>query len=258
MRNIFRQLFISVALTVSAMSYCNAANNDLTEQQDTVLHHDTTVVITETDSLKLYKPIFYGGIGLCCGCGENPPMRFNHVFVAAAAYTKSYNWTKFNHNLIAGPHIDSEYHEGYNCEANSGAFYYVDASRRWDFVYRGYRETLRDLDGKGSGFSQVMLVFNGSVCKIHKVAKPDSKRLRRAICDIDNELYIIDSKHPMTMPAFAALLKNAGAFHALYMDMGSMCFSAYKEHFEADWTEIHPRNARSRYSTNYLVFYYVD
>lgn len=253
-----RHIFIYVVFAASAMSYCNAANNDLTEQQDTVLHHDTTVVITETDSLKLYKPIFYGGIGLCCDCGENPPMGDNPVFVAAAAYTKSYNWTKFNHNLIAGPHIDSEYHEGYNCEANSGAFYYVHSSGRWDFVYRGYRETLRDLDGKGSGFSQVMLVFNGSICKIHKEAKPDSKRLRRAICDIDNELYIIDSKHPMTMSGFAMLLKNAGAFHALYMDMGSMRFSAYKEHYEGDWTEIHPRNSKSRYATNYLVFYYVD
>lgn len=258
MRTIFTPLFISVALLASAMSYCYAANNYVTEQQETVQYQDTTVIITETDSLKLYKPIFYGGIGLCCGCGENPPMSFNQVFVAAAAYTKSYNWTKFSHNLIAGPHIDSEYHEGYNCEANSGAFYYVYSSRRWDFVYHGYRETLRDLDGKGSGFSQVMLVFNGSVCKIHKEAKPDSQRLRRAICDIDNELYIIDSKHPMTMPAFAALLKNAGAFHALYMDMGSMNFSAYQKYFEGGWTEIHPRNARSRYATNYLVFYYVD
>ena len=253
-----RHLFICVAFMASAMSYCIAANNDVTELQDTVQYRDTTVIVTETDSLKLYKPIFYGGIGLCCGRGDNPPMGLNHVFVAAAAYTKSYNWTKFNHNLIAGPHIDSEYHEGYNCEANSGAFYYVDSSRRWDFVYHGYRETLRDLDGKGSGFSQVMLVFNGSVCKIHKSAKPESKRLRRAICDIDNELYIIDSKYPMTMPDFAAHLRDASAFHALYMDMGSMRFSAYKEHLEADWIEIHPRNPKSRYATNYLVFYYVD
>ena len=258
MRNIMRLLFICVAFMASAMSYCIAANNDVTELQDTVQYRDTTVIVTETDSLKLYKPIFYGGIGLCCGRGDNPPMGLNHVFVAAAAYTKSYNWTKFNHNLIAGPHIDSEYHEGYYCEANSGAFYYVDSSRRWDFVYHGYRETLRDLDGKGSGFSQVMLVFNGSVCKIHKEAKPESKRLRRAICDIDNELYIIDSKNPMTMPDFATLLINAGAFHALYMDMGSMRFSAYKEHLESDWTEIHPRTPKSRYATNYLVFYYVD
>ena len=178
-----RNIFTCVAFAATAMSYCNAANNDLTEQQDTVRHHETTVVITKTDSLKLYKPIFYGGIGLCCDCGENPPMSYNHVFVAAAAYTKSYNWTKFNHNLIAGPHIDSEYHEGYNCQANSGAFYYVHSSRRWDFVYHGYRETLRDLDGKGSGFSQVMLVFNSSVCKIHKEVKPDSKRLQKARAD---------------------------------------------------------------------------
>ena len=66
MRNIFRHLFISVALTVSAMSYCNAANTRATEQQDTIQHLDTTVIVAETDSLKLYKPIFYGGIGLRC------------------------------------------------------------------------------------------------------------------------------------------------------------------------------------------------
>ena len=57
---------------------------------------------------------------------------------------------------------------------------------------------------------------------------------------------------------FICVAFAACAFHALYMDMGSMCFSAYKKHSEADWTEIHPRNARSRYATNYLVFYYVD
>lgn len=89
MSNIFKHLFISVALTISAMPYCNAAHNQATEQQDTLQHQDPTVVITETDSLKLYKPIFYGGIGLCCGCGEEPPMGMNHIFVAAAAYTKS-------------------------------------------------------------------------------------------------------------------------------------------------------------------------
>ena len=161
------------------MPYCNAAHNQATEQQDTLLHQDPTVVITETDSLKLYKPIFYGGIGLCCGCGEEPPMGMNHIFVAAAAYTKSYNWTKFNHNLIAGPHIDKEYNEGYDCEANTGAFYYVHSSKRWCLP-----------------------------CFIH--------------------------------------------------GHGSMRFSAYKEHLEADWIEIHPRNAMSRYATNYLVFYYAD
>lgn len=53
MRNIFRHLFISVALTVSTMSYCNAANTRATEQQDTIQHLDTTVIVAETDSLKL-------------------------------------------------------------------------------------------------------------------------------------------------------------------------------------------------------------
>ena len=54
MRTIFTPLFISVALLASAISYCYAANNYATEQQETVQYQDTTVIITETDSLKLY------------------------------------------------------------------------------------------------------------------------------------------------------------------------------------------------------------
>ena len=39
-----------------------------------------------------------------------------------------------------------------------------------NFVYNGYGETLRSVaesDKAAVGFSQVMLIYNGSVCNIH-------------------------------------------------------------------------------------------
>lgn len=65
-------------------------------------------------------------------------MKAGTVEQGTAAYTKSYTWSKFDHNLIAGPHIDGEFHEGYTEDANSGAFYYIHSSKKWDFVYNGY------------------------------------------------------------------------------------------------------------------------
>ena len=56
------------------------------------------------------------------------------------------------------------------------------------------------------------------------------------------------------MSEFAKCLKAIGVIDGLYMDMGSMKYSAYKEFAEGDWTEIHPRNSKTKYCSNYLVF----
>ena len=100
-----------------------------------------------------------------------------------------------------------------------------------------------------------MLVYNGTLCSIHPNANPSKLRLRRAICELNGELVIIDSKERMTIPGFAKCLRAAGVLHGLYMDMGSMRHSVYRECRSGDWTEIHPRNSKTRYCTNYLVFY---
>lgn len=57
-------------------------------------------------------------------------MKAGTVEQGTAAYTKSYTWSKFDHNLIAGPHIDGEFYEGYTEDANSGAFYYIHSSKK--------------------------------------------------------------------------------------------------------------------------------
>ena len=127
-----------------------------------------------------------------------PAVSENRIFVAAGAYTKKYGWTEFADTLVAGPYVDGKYYDGYFEPANSGAFYYVHSARRWGFVHHGYEQVLRDIaknEEDGTAFSQVMLVYNGSVCSIHRRANPNTPNLRRAICDIDGELYIIDSKY---------------------------------------------------------------
>ena len=218
---------------------------------------DQTVIVSETDCLKLYKPVFNGGIELLCEYDCHPTEADNRVFVAAGAYTKSYNWSKFEHSLIAGPHIDDKFYEGYDEPANSGAFYYVHSERRWAFVHDGFAKALREVSavkGQCVGFSQVMLLSGGEMCDIHPRSNPNKLRHRRALCNINHELYVVDSKNKISMSEFAKCLKAIGVIDGLYMDMGSMKYSAYKEFAEGDWIEIHPRNSKTKYCSNYMVF----
>ena len=217
---------------------------------------DTTVVVTETDRLRLYKPVF-GSVGLSL----HPSKADNRVFMAAAAYTRTYTWTKFDQSLIAGPHIDGGYYAGYDEPANSGAFYYIGSSNSWGFVHDGFEKTLKEgaaKEGYTSGFSQVMLVYEGKACSIHSNANPRKLALRRALCELNGELYIIDSKREVTMNKFVEFLISEGVKNALYMDMGGMKHSLYKKYNDGDWIEIHPANAKTKYCTNYLVFYYAN
>ena len=182
---------LGVAAGMSFISCRNVSQCDVTSVSD------TTVIVSETDSLKLYKPLFEGGIKLLSEYDCRPTDGDDHVFVAAGAYTKSYTWSKFDHNLIAGPYIDDKFYEGYEEPANSGAFYYVHSEKRWGFVYDGYAQALRDLSAAGvpcMAFSQVMLVSGGEVCGIHPRSNPNKLRHRRAICNINDELYIVDSR----------------------------------------------------------------
>lgn len=256
---------ICSAIGLCFMSCHNGNQSTITSLRKEIEISDTmsfrqnrAIDISETDSLKLYKPIFDGGMCLLCEYDCQPIEDDNCIFVAAGAYTKSYNWSKFDHGLIAGPHIDDKFYEGYAEPANSGAFYYLHSEKRWGFVHEGFEQTLRDIATVRApcvGFSQVMLLSEGEICSIHSRSNPSKLRHRRAICDINHELYIVDSKDKVTMFEFAECLKTLGAINALYMDMGSMRYSAYREYDGGEWVEIHPCNRLTKYCSNYLVFY---
>ena len=261
-----RVIFILNLVLILCLMSCGGNNQHtvVRSQENSDIQHiptDTTVIVSETDSLVLYKPIFWGGIWMEREYNCEPAVTNNRIFVAAAAYTQKYDWTEFADTLVAGPYVDGKYYDGYFEPANSGAFYYVHSARRWGFAHHGYEQVLRDIaknEENGTAFSQVMLVYNGALCPIHDRAKPYQSILRRAICDIDNELYIIDSKYEMNMFEFAKCLKSARVFHGLYMNMGCMNYSAYKTSYEGEWIEIHPRNPLTKYCSNYIVFYHVD
>lgn len=254
-------LGVAVAVCLASCRNGNQENSDGAAQETeaavvTEEVQDTAVVVTETDDLRLYK-LAFGSIGL----ELEPEKADNRIFMAAAAYTKTYKWTEFDNNLIAGPHVDGEFYDGYEEHANSGAFYYASSSDRWGFVYDGFEKALKEgaaKDGYTCGFSQVMLVSDGFLCDIHPNAKPRKLALRRALCEIDGELYVVDSKREVKMSDFAKSLQSAGVLNALYMDMGSMKYSLYRELIDSEWIEIHPANSKTKYCTNYLVFYCED
>ena len=255
---------LSIAAVICIVSCHTIDRNNSSGTSEAVNAADTTFVyrartvsVSQTGSLMLYKPVFNGGLDLLCEYDCHPTEGDERVFVAAGAYTKSYNWSKLDHDLIAGPHIDDKFYEGYDEPANSGAFYYLHTEKRWDFVHDDYRQCLRDISETGAcvAFSQVMLLSDREICSIHPRAKPNKLRHRRALCDINHELYIVDSKYKVSMFEFARLLKTIGVIDGLYMDMGSMRYSAYREFDGLEWVEIHPRNRFTKYCSNYLVFY---
>ena len=250
-----RSFFILSLAACVAFGSCRQGNSS---GAAVALEECRTVVVSETDHLKLYKPNFNGGIKLHCEYDCHPTEDDDRIFVAAGAYTLTYDWSEFDHGLIAGPHVDGHFYEGYDEPANSGALYYIHSEGRWGFVHDGYEQTLREMgasEGGGVGFSQVMLIYDGAMCDIHPRANPKKLRRRRAICQIDNELYVVDSKRKITMFKFVEHLKSLGVTHALYMDMGSMRYSAYREYDGSEWVEIHHRNRMTKYCSNYLVFY---
>ena len=236
---------------------CDAkAKEDTTSKS--IINNEVTLVVSEVDDLLLYKPVSLGGLELCCGYDVIPLKDTCAIFFAAAAYTKVYDLLESRYDIVAGPYLDNGYFEGYECPANSGAFYFIPANGRWGFVRNNIADMFQGIASANeecTGFCQVMLLYNGEECSISHMAKPAKRAIRRALCELNNELYVIDSKNKLSMYKFAERLRTLGVSNALYMDMGSMRYSAYREYDGGEWVEIHPRNRLTKYCSNYLVFY---
>ena len=87
---------ICSAIGLCFMSCHNGNQSTITSLRKEIEISDTmsfrqnrAIDISETDSLKLYKPIFDGGMCLLCEYDCHPIEDDNCIFVAAGAYTKS-------------------------------------------------------------------------------------------------------------------------------------------------------------------------
>ena len=229
------------------------------EDKDTICLEDKITLRYETKDFVFYEPsiervqlqvnserdsLVYAGL--------------SRALVVAAAYTEKYGWKEFSHKLIAGDHVvDGKLYEGYDCQENTGAFIY--ANRHWSFTNQNIAEAMLDaaLYKNSCAFQQTMLVHQNRLIDIPSKLSV-TKTVRRALCDYQNRLVVIDSKNELTLGQFASKLQEEGVYSALYLDIGDQSYSLWREYPDSTMLAIHPASDSTRYATNYLVFHWVD
>ena len=254
--------FITICLLIvkNQTSTDTCTNQTLTE---TIADDNVVCDKYDIDQLLVYEPHF-AAISLSVpnyspDFENSHPIGESHVLSVAAAYTHTYNWTVFSHNLIEGNHVvDGKFYEGSPCAENTGAFTY--AKRHWQIVYKDFKDAIKRCAGydDACAFEQTMLVFENKPVPlpIKLVHKP--KNIRRAICDYHNHLVIMESKVEQTYEEFAKCLASANVFAALYLDMGDQSYSLWRERESDDLQDIHPKTDKWVYATNYLNFLWVN
>lgn len=216
---------------------------------------DTEFQTIRVDSLKDRLIIYYpqtAHFGLVCG--EIPDTSISNIsFVCAAAYTGR-RLDVFQHDNIAGDHVSAgQRFHGYRCNRNSGAF--VSYNSKWKFLYQNYSYELDSAaNNNGMGFAQEMMIHDS--CIVEHARPDDEMNQYRALCNINGELAIVDSKVSMTFGHFIGLLLNVGAIDALYMDMGGWKQSWYREYEGGEPTVIHPID--NDFGTNWFTVYIVN
>lgn len=234
---------------------CIQKNTNNSQVVSSVFNEEPAFQTIRVDSLNAGLIIYYPQtthFGLVCG--EMPDTNISNIsFVCAAAFTGKKLGT-FRHDNIAGDHVSAgqRYH-GYSCIRNTGAF--VSYNSKWKFLYQNYSHELDSAaNNDGMGFAQEMMIHKS---RIVKHTRPDGEiNLYRALCDINGELAIADSRDKISFGTFIELLLRSGANEALYMDMGGWKQSWYREYYDKGPQIIYP--VANNYGTNWFTVYVYD
>lgn len=245
---------------ITCFSSCNHAKSKTqnsiefktvnTEKDDTANESVKGYVsVDSTNSLLNIYHIDFSNIDLVCG--KMPSKNDTSViFCAEAAFTGEL-LNKFNHRNIAGDHVSNGVrYKGFRCSRNSGAFVYYNNEGK--FMYNSYSEQM-DIAAKngGMGFGQEMMIHNGSIVP-HK-RKDSNVNSFRALCSLNDNICVIDSKTNIKFGSFINELLKIGVTEALYLDMGTgWNYSWYRNKYN-DVVEIFP--IKCRYCTNWITFY---
>ena len=95
----------------------------------------------------------------------------------------------------------------------------------------------------GSFFRDYPLVMNGEICK----NKIKGKRIRRALVQQDDDVYVIESENKESIYDFSEAIRDWGAKYALYLPAG-----IYYMLVKTD--SLHRENHFPEYGGNFLVF----
>jgi len=101
-----------------------------------------------------------------------------------------------------------------------------------------------------SFFQQIQMLRDGQPLVFRKDV---SRFQRRAICILNGEAVVVETKWPCTLQKFADVLKKSGINDALYVDMGSWDEGWYRDERSAMHTIGMMKNSTGRQS-NWFVF----
>lgn len=208
---------------------------------------DSLVVIDNSnEGLTIYYPQ-YSSIDLVCGAGS-PEEDDRAVFCCPAAFTKE-RILEFKHTNIAGHHVSKgKFELGYPCKPNTGAFVWYNG--KWKFLLKDYASELKEAaKSSGMGVAQNMIIHNFEEQPLYR---KDSFQYR-ALCELEGELCIIQTKEAVEYRCFVDMLMETGVRHALYLDMGGWNHSWYRKWGDSQPTYI--KNNPHQYYTNWLTFY---
>ena len=194
-------------------------------------------------------------IELRCFDRPDPAVDTGAVFCCAAAFTADFD-TAADHNRICGDHVSNgQYFKRPRLKRNTGAFI-VDKDGRFGFMYRPNpgQDTFRAMfEHAVTGFTQEMMLCRGERVE---TTRPDKNVNQfRALCQTaGGRLFVADAAEAMPFGNFIRLLQEAGAYDAIYMDMGpGWNYSWYREYADSAATFIHSWPISS--ATNWLVFH---
>ena len=229
------------------------ANTDVESEnldaQPLIIEVVPDVSIDETDSLTVYYPSF-SRIDFMTGMMPNKLADTSVLLCCEAAFTGEC-LTEFKHTNIAGDHVSSGVRfRGYRCKRNTGAFVWY--KNGWKFLWKDYSYEL-DSAAKynGMGFGQEMIIHQGKLCET--IRKNGNVNQFRALCEVDGQVCVIDSKMAMAFGAFKKLLVAYGVREALYLDMGPGWNHSWYRDEDGNAVDIFPY--QHAYCTNWVVFY---
>lgn len=207
------------------------------------------VVVDSTADVVAYYPQF-SHIGLVCGTMPSQDDK-QVIFCAEAAFTHEL-LEDFAHSNIDGDHVSGgQRYAGAQCKDNSGAF--ISWDNHWEFVQGDYNHALnRAVANDGMGFGQASIIHNGR--RVQKLWRSGVNHYR-ALCEKGGQLCIVDSRQAVEYADFVDMLEHYDVTEALYLDMGSGWNHSWWREADGTVREIHPRIDKSRYCTNWIVFY---
>ncbi|MDE5850153.1 MAG: hypothetical protein K2H38_08425, partial [Muribaculaceae bacterium] len=181
--------------------------------------------------LRIYYPN-YSSIDLVCG--EMPKKENDSVIlVCAAAYTVKC-LDHFEHTNIIGNHVSGgKLYQGSpnvpkapDKACYRGAFSFYDGKPH--FAHDNWNKDFKLASSKGGcGFAQDMMIHKRGI--VNHSRENSKRNLFRALCLIDGEVVVADSKEEIQFGDFIINLLNAGATEAIYLDMGGWKHSWYRD-----------------------------